>query len=63
LVGTEIEERSRSKHSVITTEQGQRVATEINAAKYLECSPKTMQNVKQVFVEASRLALAHFYGK
>lgn len=63
LVGTEIEERSGSKKSFITTEVGQRVATEIKAAKYLECSAKTMQNVKQVFIEASRLALAHFNGK
>jgi GTPase SAR1 family protein len=63
LVGTEIEERSGSKKSFIATDVGQRVAAEIKAVKYLECSAKTMQNVKQVFIEASRLALAHFNRK
>jgi Ras-related C3 botulinum toxin substrate 1 len=63
LVGTEIEGRLGSKELAIPTDVGQRVAAEIKAAKYLECSAKTMQNIKQVFTEASRLAYTHFNSK
>ena len=39
------------------TEQGQAVANQIHAYRYMECSSKTRQNVKEVFEQATRAAL------
>ena len=49
LVGTCIEARDKDS---ITYEQGQDMAKQINAVKYLECSAKTQVGVKNVFYEA-----------
>ena len=67
LVGTKIDLRddpaSLSKlnekgTSPITYEQGLRLAKEIGAAKYLECSALTQKGLKNVFDEAIRVVLS-----
>jgi len=43
--------------------QGQQVATNIKATKYLECSAKTNEGVREVFEFATRAALMKKSGK
>jgi len=66
LVGTKIDLRSdegvieklkSSGQHPITTEQGESLAKKIKAIKYLECSAKTGQNLKNVFDEAVKSVL------
>ena len=42
----------------VTTEQGQEMANWIGAKQFFECSAKTQQGLKKVFVETARCALA-----
>ena len=44
-------------------EQGQTVANNIKATKYLECSAKTNEGVREVFEFATRAALLKKAGK
>ena len=66
LVGTKIDlrgeesalEKLRKQGQQPTTpEQGQQLAKKIKALKYLECSAKTGENLKQVFDEAVKAVL------
>jgi len=41
----------------VTTEEGEEAARRIHAIRYMECSAKTLEGVKQVFDEAVRAAL------
>lgn len=41
----------------LTTEQGEEVRKKIGAYKYLECSAKTNEGVREVFEHATRAAL------
>jgi GTPase SAR1 family protein len=43
----------------ITSEQGSALQRDIGAAKYMECSAKRNENVKEIFNEAIR---AHLFG-
>lgn len=52
-----IEHLAKTKQVVVSTEQGAAVAKQINAPKYMECSSKMGIKVKEVFEEATRLAL------
>lgn len=52
-----IEELKRTSQRPVTTEEGQAVAQKIGAQKYLECSAKTQQGVREVFEHATRAAL------
>jgi len=52
-----IEELRRTGKAPVTTEDGERVARDIRAEKYIECSAKTKDFVPQVFEEATRAAL------
>ena len=52
-----IEKLSRQKLRPISAEQGERLAKEIGAVKYVECSAKTQKGVKNVFDEAIVAAL------
>jgi len=47
----------------VSTEEGQRVADEIKAGKYCECSAKTGVGVSEMFEAAVRLTLYNKHGK
>lgn len=47
----------------VSYEQGQAVAKEIGAAKYVECSAKTRRGVQEVFDSALREVLKKKWGK
>ncbi|AEO71654.1 bbb170aa-9d60-4556-95ac-5ae9b4bb4dea [Thermothielavioides terrestris] len=52
-----IEELRKTSQQPVTPEQGQAVANNIKATKYLECSAKTNEGVREVFEFATRAAL------
>ena len=52
-----IRELAKVGQKPVSTEQGQAIATQIHAYKYLECSSKTRQGVREVFEHATRAAL------
>ncbi|VVT58881.1 uncharacterized protein SAPINGB_P006431 [Magnusiomyces paraingens] len=52
-----IEELKRTSQRPVTPEEGQAVAQKIGALKYLECSAKTQEGVREVFEHATRAAL------
>jgi len=64
LVGTKVDLRedkipdpTTGKFEPLTSEQGQQMAHEIGATKYMEVSSKTGKGVQEVFEEAVRLVL------
>ena len=52
-----IEDLSLLKQKPVTTEQGQEMATLVNAHAYVECSARTREGVQQVFETAALAAL------
>jgi len=66
LVGTQIDLRddpssieklARNRQKAITIEQGEKLAKELKAVKYVECSALTQRGLKNVFDEAIMAAL------
>lgn len=66
LVGTQmdlrddakvIEKLAKNRQKPVATESGERLAKELNAIKYLECSALTQKGLKNVFDEAIIAAL------
>ncbi|KAI1715782.1 ras family domain-containing protein [Ditylenchus destructor] len=66
LIGTQVDLRedaatidmlAKNKQKPILTDQARKMAKEIKAAKYLECSALTQSGVKEVFDEVVRMAL------
>lgn len=53
----ELEKLRAQGQSPITTEQGNELARKLKAIKYMECSAKTQENLKDVFDEAVRAVL------
>lgn len=63
MVGTKMDMREdpetvaklrQKRQSVITTAEGKKLAVELNAYMYIECSALTQEGLKQVFDEAIR---------
>ncbi|KAG4301339.1 hypothetical protein PCANB_002306 [Pneumocystis canis] len=52
-----LEELRKTSQRPVTTEEGQTVANRIGAVKYLECSAKTNEGVREVFECATRAAM------
>jgi Ras homolog gene family, member A len=52
-----IEDLRRTSQRPVTREEGEAVAQKIGALKYLECSARTQQGVREVFENATRAAL------
>lgn len=57
---TAIEEMRKKSLKFVTEQQGEAVAREIGARKYLECSSLSGEGVDDVFEAATRAALLNF---
>ena len=51
------QELSKLKLEPVRNEHGKQMAEQVNAVKYLECSAKTKEGVREVFEEAAKAAL------
>ena len=67
LVGTKVDLRNNNEwvnrlasegKSPVATKDGEKLAAELGAAKYIECSALTQENQKRIFDEAITIALA-----
>ncbi|KAK1261760.1 Rac-like GTP-binding protein RAC2 [Acorus gramineus] len=64
LVGTKLDLREDKQFfmnypgvSIVSTEQGEKLKSEVGALAYIECSSKTQQNVKAVFDAAVKVVI------
>jgi small GTP-binding protein len=69
IVGTQVDLRddpmineklARQKQRAVQTEQGERLARELGAVKYVECSALTQKGLKNVFDEVSGLHFVRY---
>ncbi|CAF1223575.1 unnamed protein product [Rotaria sordida] len=47
----------------VTSDVGKRIATEIKADAYMECSAKTREGVQDLFIQAARLSLKNRFNR
>jgi len=60
LIGTKADIRnSDTKQTLITTETANKMATDIKAKKYMECSAKTGTGIKEIFETAWREGMSY----
>ncbi|CCJ31149.1 unnamed protein product [Pneumocystis jirovecii] len=52
-----VEELSKTFQRPVTSQEGEAIASKIGAVKYLECSAKTNEGVREVFECATRAAM------
>mmetsp|Transcript_23994 Transcript_23994/g.53319 ORF Transcript_23994/g.53319 Transcript_23994/m.53319 type:complete len:185 (+) Transcript_23994:197-751(+) len=57
LVGTKLDTRTEGKAEYVTKSMGEGLKDELKAFKYLECSARTQEGLKQVFDESIRCVL------
>lgn len=53
-----LEKLQRQKQRPVTSDQGERLARELGAVKYVECSALTQKGLKNVFDEVRALSLS-----
>jgi len=53
----ELKKLTADKKAPVSVEEGNRLATKLGAIKFLDCSAKTQENLKEVFDEAVRCVL------
>ena len=58
IIGTKIDLRN-AESKYIVKQQGEQLKDELKGFKYLECSARTQEGLKQVFDEAIRCVLVH----
>jgi GTPase SAR1 family protein len=58
-----IEELHKTSQKPVTMEQGEEVKKRIGAVKYIECSAKNGDGVREVFEHATRAALTNTKNK
>lgn len=72
LVGTQVDLRddsstleklAKNKQRALTYESGEKLARELKAVKYVECSAVTQEGVQKVFEEAVQVVLDHPHTK
>jgi len=56
MISGHLEKLARQKQRPITTDQGERLARELGAVKYVECSALTQRGLKNVFDEVRHLS-------
>jgi small GTP-binding protein len=57
IVGTKMDMRAEGKDGFVTRSMGEGLKDELKAYKYVECSARTQEGLKQVFDEAIRCVL------
>ncbi|CAF0720796.1 unnamed protein product [Adineta steineri] len=58
-----IEKLKKEGEAIVTNEVGRRIAAQIRADAYIECSARTHEGVQDLFLQAARLSLKRYKRK